>query len=144
MSYDPLVRKSIPYNIITLFEPLLNTLGISVDDDSNKKSPPPKNESLSSIQRGGIVVGTTESKAVSRKVTGKVTEVASALSDITVVSVPPFSVLEVEHYLSNLDVTGIGRLRFDQGETVMNEQEMAYLRMVSSSRPQLLLDSTLS
>jgi hypothetical protein len=123
-------------------------LGVTVDDDSNKKrpakSPPPKNESLSSIQRGGIVVGTTESRAVSRKVTGKITEAASALSDVSIVSVPPFSVLEAEHYLSNLDVTGIGRLRFDQGETVMNEQEMAYLRMVSSSRPQLLLDSTLS
>uniref|UniRef100_A0A7S2XP72 Small ribosomal subunit protein mS29 n=1 Tax=Attheya septentrionalis TaxID=420275 RepID=A0A7S2XP72_9STRA len=148
MSYDPLVHKPIPYSSMTLFEPLLNTLGVMVDDDSNKKrpakSPPPKNESLSSIQRGGIVVGTTESRAVSRKVTGKITEAASALSDVSIVSVPPFSVLEAEHYLSNLDVTGIGRLRFDQGETVMNEQEMAYLRMVSSSRPQLLLDSTLS
>ena len=53
-----------------------------------------------------------------------------------------FSDLEVEHILANFEATGIGNLRLDRGDTVMNDQEVAYLKMVSGSIGQKLLDST--
>ena len=89
---------------------------------------------------GGIIAGITESHAVTKKCTKDLID-AIAASGATCVDVPQYSALEVEHILANFEIIGIGRLRFDRGETVMNNQEVAYLRMVSGAVGQPLLDA---
>jgi len=147
-NYDPTVVKSIPPNRISLFKPLLAAIGLEKDDDGTIRSVEPI-----PIQRGGIVVGTSESRSVGQSVmealddaidTGVVVDGGGGGSYITAVDVPQYSPLEVEHVLANFEVTGIGRLRFDQGATVMDEQEVAYLRMVSGGVGQKLLDSCIA
>jgi small subunit ribosomal protein S29 len=139
MEYDEMVRNAIPYSQISLFKPALDAVGISL---AEKSSP------TAVIKRGGIVVGTTESHAVARKFTDALT--ASALraekvgagdAPMYVIEVPRYSLKETEHVISNMEATGIGRLRFDRGDTVMNKNEMGYLRMVSGSVGQKLLDN---
>jgi small subunit ribosomal protein S29 len=139
MEYDEMVRNAIPYSQISLFKPMLDAMGISLAETSSPTAV---------IQRGGIVVGTTESHAVARKFTDALT--ASALraeklgngdAPMYVVEVPRYSLKETEHVISNMEATGIGRLRFDRGDTVMNKNEMGYLRMVSGGVGQKLLDN---
>jgi len=146
--YDYNVVRSIPPNRISLFKPLLAVIGLEKDDDGTIRSVEPK-----PIRRGGIIVGTSESRSVGRSVmaalddaieTGVVVDGTSGISHITVVDVPQYSPLEVEHVLANFEVTGIGRLRFDQGATVMDKQEVAYLRMVSGGVGQRLMDSCIA
>lgn len=139
MEYDEMVRNAIPYSQISLFKPALDAMGISLGETSSPNAV---------IKRGGIVVGTTESHAVAKKFTDALT--ASALeaekpspgdAPMYVVEVPRYSLKETEHVISNMEATGIGRLRFDRGDTVMNKNEMGYLRMVSGSVGQKLLDN---
>jgi small subunit ribosomal protein S29 len=40
-----------------------------------------------------------------------------------------------------MEAIGIGRLRFDRGDTVMNKNEMGFLRMISGGVGQKLLDN---
>ena len=133
--YDPEVEKSIPLNKITLFQPLLDAMGVEKADDGSyfAKEPMP-------MKRGGIVAGVTESHAVARQFTLDLTQVVTE-SGATVVDVPQYSTLEVDHILANFEIEGIGRLRFDRGATVMDKQEVAYLRMVSGCVGQPLLDA---
>jgi len=133
--YDPAVHRAIPPNKITLFEPLLDAIGVEKKDDGRFLT---KNPIL--MRRGGIVVGTTESHAVADKFT-KELNIAIKSNGCHTVEVPEYSLLEVEHILANFEVIGIGRLRFDKGATVMDEQEVAYLRMLSGGVGQKLLDS---
>ena len=96
------------------------------------------------ISRGAIVVGTTESRSVAGKFTSTLEAVLAEQEDsVKVVDVTAFSPLEVDHVLANYECIGIGRLRFDRGSTVMNEQEVAYLRMVSGGVGQKLLDASI-
>lgn len=137
--YDSEVENAIPYNKITLFKPFLDAMGLSLGEEESDEA---------SIKRGGVVIGVTESRAVGRNVTDPLLGVAIVESEkqseecpLTVVTVPRYSNVEVEHILSNLESIGIGRLRFDRGSTVMDDQEVAYLRMISGAVGQNLLDA---
>lgn len=139
MEYDEHVRKAIPCNQISLFKPALDAMGLSTSEEESAPT--------ASIKKGGIVVATTESHAVARKFTDalsasalKAQEEESSDSPLVVIDVPRYSNKEAEHVISNMEVIGIGRLRFDRGDTVMNKNEMGYLRMVSGSVGQKLLD----
>merc|ERR1740124_515946 len=144
MNYDPDVLRPIPPNRISLFAPLLAAVGLEKNDQGVIRSVEPV-----PMARGGIVVGTSESRAVARSVNVALDDAIEAGVEgddgvgggITVVDVPRYSPLEVEHVLANFEIIGIGRLRFDQGATVMDRQEVAYLRMVSGGVGQKLLDS---
>ena len=139
MEYDEMVRNSIPYNQISLFKPALDAMGISVEETSSPTA---------MIKRGGIVVGTTESHAETKRFTEALTvsvhkaeqQTSSNAPPLFVVEVPRYSHVETEHIISNMEVIGIGRLRFDRGDTVMNKNEMGFLRMISSGVGQKLLD----
>ena len=142
MDYDPDVNDAIPYDHINLFKPALDAIALSLEDDEDIPLKAP-----AAPKKGGIVVGVSESCAVARKVTDSLVEYArrSASTEnpavpISVVEVPRFSELEVDHVVSNFECIGIGNLRCDQGETVMNEEGMRYLKAVSSKVGQELLD----
>jgi hypothetical protein len=136
--YDPKVLKNVPMSKITLVQPFLDAVGVEKLDDGSflvKEAVP--------MKRGGIVVGVTESHAVARATTLALSE-AVETAGCQLVDVHQYTPIEVEHILANFEIIGIGRLRFDRGATVMNSQEVAYLRMVSSGLGQRLLDSCLN
>lgn len=133
--YDPSVRSSIPLHKITLFQPILHAIGVEKSDDGEIVTTKPL-----SFKRGGIVAGMTDSHSVPKLITSSLTEILSKVGAYGV-RVPQYSPLEVEHILSNFEIIGIGRLRFDRGETVMNKQEVSYLRMISGGVGQNLLDA---
>lgn len=142
MTYDKDVREAIPYSKINLFEHALAAMALSTDTEEEGLEAPKL------MKRGGIIVGVTESHAVPRKVTDGLAAYAksqSVSSDdeslLTVVEVPRFSDLEVDHILGNYEAIGLGNLRLDRGDTLMDEQEVAYLKMVSGSIGQRLLDA---
>jgi hypothetical protein len=58
-----------------------------------------------------------------------------------VIAVPRLSTLEVEHMVANYEATGVGKLRLDRGETVMNAHEVNFLRMVSGGEAQHLMNA---
>ncbi len=60
---------------------------------------------------------------------------------VHVVDVRRYSNVEVQHVHYNFEVTSIGRLRFDRGDTALNPEEVEYLRLVSGSCGQQLFDS---
>lgn len=135
--YDFSVEKSIPHDRISLFEPIMNAMGLKAlpnEDEEDAAAPNP-----TPIQRGGVVVATTESHAIPRKVTDAFIQMAK--DRVKVVEIPRLSHLEVEHMLSHYEAVGIGKLRLDQGETVMNEQEVSYLKMVSGGEAQHLMNA---
>jgi Mitochondrial ribosomal death-associated protein 3 len=180
-TYDFNVVKSIPHEKITLFEPIMNTMGLTdspIDDDDTTTTEPSTDATNAigvttkvqkeadmakeimtiqpprTIQRGGVVVATTESHAVARKSTDALIQAAKQDSGdypngsgdatgtgIVVIDIPRLSPLEVEHMLSHYEAIGIGKLRLDRGETVMNPQEVAYLRMVSGGEAQHLMNA---
>ena len=136
MAYDEDVREPIPYDKINLFEHSMGAIALSTDADGDDL-PSPK-----AIKRGGIIVGVSESHAVPRKITNGLTEFAKSQDGIHVVEVPRFSDIEADHVLANFEATGVGKLRLDRGDTIMDEQEVAYLKMVSGSIGQQLLDAS--
>lgn len=134
--FDPDVKVPIPHDQITLFKPLLEAVGLSRQGEQKY------------IKRGGVVVAITESHAVARKLTDEVIDMftkavddSDAAAPVSVVEVPRFSMLEVDHIVANFEATGVGMLRFDQGSKVMNPNEIGYLRAVSSCIGQKLLDA---
>jgi len=140
MDYDEECKKPIPLDQISFFKPLLGSMNLlpkKDQDDCEKET--------TKIKCGGIVVAISERRAVARKFTDNLLESAreeeGASDDMHIVTIPRYSSLEVEHILSNFDVIGIGRLRFDKGDTVLDEQEVSYLKMISGSNGQQLLDS---
>lgn len=101
------------------------------------------------IKQGGVVVATTKNHAIKRHLAANTlasarrNELLSKPTDANpafAIDVPRWSKLEVDHVLSNYELIGIGRLRFDRGDTVLNEQEVDNLRRLSGSVPQALLD----
>jgi hypothetical protein len=139
MSYDESAREPIPYSKINLFEHALAAMAMSTDIEDGEVDAP------KAMKRGGIIVGVTDSHAVPRRVTESLTTYAELRSasdeSLTVVEVPRFSDLEVDHILANYEAIGLGNLRLDRGDTLMDEQEVAYLKMVSGSIGQKLLDA---
>jgi hypothetical protein len=135
MAYDEDVRNAIPCDKINLFEHAMNAMNLSVAEDAGMESSPRL------MKRGAVIVGTTESHAVRRKVTDSLVVSAQNQGDqMHVVDVPHFSDLEVDHILANFESIGLGKLRLDRGDTVLNEQEVAYLKMVSGRIGQKLVD----
>lgn len=131
----------VPYEQISLFQPAFETMslvGREMTPLEERKTPRP-------IQRGAVIVATTESHAIARTITEALTADAKSqqdeMNDIKLVAVPRFSALEVDHMLANYEAVGVGKLRMDRGETIMNEQEVARLRMISGSVAQKLLDA---
>jgi small subunit ribosomal protein S29 len=136
MAYDEDVREPIPYEKINLFEHAMEAMNLSTeDDDDSVVTSEPK-----LMKRGAVIVGTTESHAIRRKITDALTESAKQQTAMHVIDVPRFSSVEADHILSNFECIGLGKLRLDRGDTVMNEQEVAYLKMASGSIGQKLLD----
>ena len=144
MEYDNNVRNAIPYDRINLFKPAMDAMALSLSDDLDEPVAVPSK----TVKKGGVIVGVSESCAVARRVTDSLTkyaqrsetEGASSGTPLYVVEVPRFSEVEVDHILANFESIGIGNLRCDRGETVMNKYGVAYLRMVSSCVGQELLD----
>jgi len=138
-TYDPKVRKPIPYEQINLFKPMMDAMALSQKDDGELILEPIL------MKNGAIIAATSESHAVARKITDLLIENAKfALKthkdNFVVMEVPRLSKIEVEHTVANYEATGMGSLRFDKGKTVMNPQEMEYLRLISSAVPRHLLD----
>lgn len=133
--YDPEVKKPIPLNKITLFKHFMDAIGVEKLDDGSVIS-----KEASPMKRGSIIVGTSESHAIKRTYTASL-EKAAISAGCKFVTVPQYSPLEVEHILANFEIIGVGRLRFDRGATVMNNQEVSFLRMVSGGVGQRLLDA---
>ncbi len=136
MDYDEDVKKAIPLNKISIFKPFMDAMGLYPDVVGNDVNPDDAVDSSKAIMKwGSIVAATSESKAVRRTFTKSLTESANALAGsetpMSVVDVGRFSNVEVQHILYNFEITGIGRLRFDRGNTTLNPEEVEYLRMVS-------------
>lgn len=136
--YDEDVKDPIPYSIISMFKPVLDAMAIQAhldDDEDIVKVEPvlPK--------RGAVLVATTESHAVPRKFTDALVAYSQEDEGVHVVEVPRLSTLETEHMLANYEATGVGKLRLDRGETIMNKQEVAYLRIVSGGEPLKLMNA---
>eukprot|EP00536_Pseudo-nitzschia_multiseries_P013392 jgi/Psemu1/211481/e_gw1.570.31.1 len=145
MSYDEHVRNAIPCDKINLFEPILAAMNLTTLDEASTTD----NHSTPPVLRASVVVGTTESHAVRRDTTDALTECAQRRSaasnagstgDFHVVEVPRFSSLEADHVLANFEAIGIGKLRLDRGDTLMDSQEVEFLKMASGSVGQKLLD----
>jgi hypothetical protein len=126
--YDEGVKKAIPNDQIILFKPA--TISIKKDEgEENAKSPV-------IMKRGAIIVATTESHVIPRNINYGLAACVQRESSNEKVPMYYFEVLrlsrvEVEHMLANYESIGLGKLRLDQGDTVMNGQEVTFLRMVS-------------
>jgi hypothetical protein len=113
---------------ISLFKPA--TISIKKDKgEENAKSPV-------IMKRGAIIVATTESHVIPRNINYGLAACVQRESSNEKVPMYYFEVLrlsrvEVEHMLANYESIGLGKLRLDQGDTVMNGQEVTFLRMVS-------------
>eukprot|EP00531_Pseudo-nitzschia_arenysensis_P014833 CAMPEP_0116137488 /NCGR_PEP_ID=MMETSP0329-20121206/12273_1 /TAXON_ID=697910 /ORGANISM="Pseudo-nitzschia arenysensis, Strain B593" /LENGTH=642 /DNA_ID=CAMNT_0003632403 /DNA_START=284 /DNA_END=2212 /DNA_ORIENTATION=+ len=145
MAYDEDVREAIPYHKINLFEPIMDAMGVfakTVEEEEDSLEANSSNSTFDATNTA-ILVGTSESHAVARSVTTKLTDCAKRRDSVTVIEVPRFSSLEADHVLANFEATGVGKLRLDRGDTLMNPQEMEYLKMASGSIGQKLLDASI-
>jgi len=144
MDYDDSVRKGVPPNRITIFKPFMDAMGLYPTDAGNDFNDEHAVESSKALMKwGSIIVGTSESRAVRRSFTQSLTESAHASKQVNVVDVRRFTNVEVQHMLYNYEITGIGRLRFDRGDTALNPEEVEYLRLVSGGLGQRMLDSVM-
>jgi len=147
MDYDENVKKAIPLNKISIFKPFLDAMGLYPHVAGNDISSDDAVDSSQAMMKwGSIVAAVSESKAVRRTFTKSLTESAYALAKnethpMHVVEVRRFNNVEVQHILYNFEITGIGRLRFDRGNTTLNPEEVEYLRMVSGGTGQHLMDA---
>ena len=137
--YDMEVRKPIPYKQINLFQPIIDAMGLVVSEKELLPDPV-------LMKKGAIIAGMSGSKPIA-KTTNDGLEIsakelaATTDSNMLVVDVPRLTNLEVDHVVANYEAIGFGKLRLDQGETVTNAQEVAYLRTISSSNPQELMNA---
>ena len=144
MAYDEDVVEPIPYDKISLFEPIITAMDLTTktveeEEDSETGDEASSNTSFNTSHTA-VLVGTSESHAIHSDVNAKLTECAERRGTVDVIQVPRFSSLEADHVLANFEATGVGKLRLDRGDTLMNPQEMEYLKMVSGSIGQKLLD----
>jgi hypothetical protein len=136
--YDYDVKKAIPYEQISLFKPVLDAMALTADEGTDPRTP-------MMMKQGGIVVGISESRAVGRKITDQLgvnarLQASNDAVPMIVCEVPRLSSIEVEHMLANYEAIGFGKLRLDQGDVVLNDDEVTYLRVVSSGVAQNLMD----
>ncbi|KAL7567026.1 hypothetical protein ACA910_019949 [Epithemia clementina (nom. ined.)] len=153
--YDPLGKKTIPHDKLTLFEPILRAAGMSVElDGENIVSPV-------LMKKGSMVMAMSMSHGVPRLTSdafmvnarlsastksfdhhgGAAAATNAGRSLLNLVEVPRLSKLEVEHMLANYEATGMGLLRLDEGAVVTNPQEVEFFRMVSGSNPRNLMNA---
>jgi len=150
MAYDEEVREAIPYDQINLFEPIMVAMDIStktVEDEEDESDADTEggdtnttNTTNFDTTHTAVLVGTSESHAIRSEIITKLTDCAERNDAVTTIEVPRFSSVEADHILANFEATGIGKLRLDRGDTLMNPQEMEYLKMSSGSIGQKLLD----
>ena len=150
MEYDEHVRKAIPCDKINLFEPIMTAMNISTKTaEQEEDEAVQQNETAGAATAGtttaSVIVGTTECHAVRKDITDALTECAtrrttSSTENFHVVEVPRFTSLEADHVLANFEAVGVGKLRLDRGDTLMNSQEVEFLKMQSGSIGQKLLD----
>lgn len=117
MNYDPYVKKPIPPPLISLFEPML--------------VPSPQLKLLTAM---------TFSRNVPKKKDEELLKAIRANDDVTEIEVPRYSEIEVKTMISHYECVGLGRLRFDRGEVLENEQEVQYIKMVSGGVGRHFLD----
>ena len=129
MEYDLHVNKSIPYDQINVFAPFMKSFASSSIDTS---SPGPK--------RGAVVASISSTRPVSKEVTDQLVENMKQQPHVEMMEVSSFSKIEVDHVLANYECIGVGKLRFDEGKTISDEQEVAFLRMQSGCVGKKLLD----
>ena len=160
MDYDDEVRMGVPLNRITIFKPFMDAMGLYPEKSGTYITKDMAMDSDNAMMKlGSIVVSTSESRAVGQSFTRALVECAQAKTfrgdDCTetdasptqcrhpmhVVDVQRYSAIEVQHILYHFEITGIGRLRFDRGDTALNPEEVEYLRLVSGGCGQQLLDS---
>lgn len=148
MAYDENVREPIPYDKISLFEPIMAAMDLTtktVEEEEDSETGEGEAATTSSntsftTSNTAMLVGTSESHAIRSDVNSKLTECAERRTTVEVIEVPRFSSLEADHVLANFEATGVGKLRLDRGDTLMNPQEMEYLKMASGSIGQKFLD----
>lgn len=146
--YDANVRRAIPYDRITLFKPALEAMALSINEDGDEEK---QEKEPVMMKRGAILVAMTGTHGVAQATTDALVERAkevaknsnndTAAAPMIHCEVPRLSALEVEHMLANYEATGVGKLRLDQGETLMNPQEVSFLRMVSGGVAQKLMNA---
>jgi small subunit ribosomal protein S29 len=144
--YDTNVRKAIPYQQISLFAQALGAMGLVAADQEALPEPV-------LMKRGAVICAMTHSKPVadvtntalvaSAQEAAAASTATMAHAPLLVTDVPRLSNLEVDHIVANYEAIGLGKLRLDQGETVTNAQEVAYLRTLSSNVPQELMNACL-
>mmetsp|Transcript_2436 Transcript_2436/g.2730 ORF Transcript_2436/g.2730 Transcript_2436/m.2730 type:complete len:253 (-) Transcript_2436:303-1061(-) len=145
MAYDDSVQTTIPCRQINLFEPIMKYMNLTVNDDDNDNDNVDNDDDQEENRiTASVIVGTTESHAIRRTVTDALTtcaeEKTKTAPNFLCVEIPRFTSVEVDHIIANYEATGVGKLRLDRGTTLMNAQEMAYLKMCSGSIGQRLLD----
>ena len=147
MDYDENVEKAIPLNKISIFKPFLDAMGLYPVTAGNAISRDDAIDSSQAMMKwGSIVAAVSESKAVRSTFTKSLTESAYSLGQdekhpVHVLDVRRYNNVEVQHILYNFEIIGIGRLRFDRGNTTLNPEEVEYLRMVSGGTGQHLMDA---
>jgi len=148
MAYDETVRDAIPCDKINLFEPIMAAMNLTTktveeeEDDDYDDEASANATSAAAIPTAALVVATTESHSIRSSITEALTDCAKRRSDngVCTIEVPRFSSLEADHVLANFEATGVGKLRLDRGDTLMNPQEVEFLKMASGSVGQKLLD----
>ncbi len=130
-AYDSDVEHPIPMEKISFFQPFLS-IGAKNESDN-----------INTMKRGGIIAAITHNRSVAKKATDGLIDRVSKDRDVFVVDIPRYSKLEVEHVLANYECIGFGKLRFDNGETINNEQEVEFLRMMSGAVGGKLLDAAI-
>ena len=139
MEYDEHVRMGVPPNRISIFKPFMDAMGLYPEESGVDITDKYATDSKKALMKwGSIVVGTSESRAVKQSFTQSLEECAQKAQPLRddedgvhAVEVRRFDNTEVQHQLYNYEIIGIGKLRFDRGETSLNPEEVEYLRLVS-------------
>jgi hypothetical protein len=111
-------------------------IGVTKSASSNRRQFQSRKTKAKRMPSGAIIVATTESHVIPRNINYGLAACVQRESSNEKVPMYYFEVLrlsrvEVEHMLANYESIGLGKLRLDQGDTVMNGQEVTFLRMVS-------------
>merc|ERR1712087_821449 len=106
--YDEKVRRHIPYNQINLFQPFIDAMDPSKENDEETSAGP---------KRGAILSAISQTRPIPSKVTKALTKRMQERSDsVHMVNVLPYSKIELEHVIANYECIGVGKLRFDEGK----------------------------
>jgi len=116
----------IPHYLISAFQPML-TMGFGENNSSLMK-------------KGGIIAAIDKTRPVKRSATVAACEQLEAEGALEV-SVGRYSHTEFDHILSHYERVGIGKLRIYGADVLENEEEIAFLRMLTGCIGSKLLNS---